>query len=134
MVVPVDRTYDCTVSRLESGVRSRPEVIVPSTQQEASKMVIRGSEVETKEGRRPYPLDGLEVQVKHFVVRLTTPGNPFKPHKHERTELWFLIDGEAVVSIDGQDHAVKKGDLVTIEPWVEHGLHSDTKATWICMG
>ena len=97
-------------------------------------MVIRGSEIETKDGRRPYPLDGLEVLVKHFVVRVTTPSNPFKPHKHEQPELWFLIDGEAVVGIDGRDHTVKSGDLVTIEPWMEHGLRSESQATWICLG
>jgi len=97
-------------------------------------MVIKGSEIEATSGRRPYPLDGLEVLVKHFVVRVTTPDNPFKPHRHEQTELWYLTDGAAIVSLDGTDQGVEAGDLVTILPWMEHGLRTESQATWICLG
>ena len=97
-------------------------------------MIIKGSEIEAKNGRTPYPLSGLEVQVKHFVVRVTGPANPFKPHTHEQPELWYVTDGKAIVHLDGQDHLVGPGDLIAIESQVEHGLRTENKATWICLG
>jgi quercetin dioxygenase-like cupin family protein len=97
-------------------------------------MLIRGNEIELKNGRRPYPLANLVVPVKHFVVRVTTPDNPFKPHKHEQPELWYIQDGAAMVSLDGIDNIVESGDLIVIKPWVEHGLRTEQEATWICLG
>jgi quercetin dioxygenase-like cupin family protein len=97
-------------------------------------MIIRGNEIQAENGRKPYSLGGLKVKVHHFVTRVTTPDNPFKPHKHEKPELWYVIDGKALVSLDGQDQVVQKEDLIVIEPWVEHGLRTQTRATWICLG
>jgi mannose-6-phosphate isomerase-like protein (cupin superfamily) len=97
-------------------------------------MIVRASDTETEDGRKPYPLEGLKVEVGHFVVRVTTPDNPFRPHKHERPELWFIIDGQAVVTLDGKDDAVTARDLIAIEPWVEHGLYAEHRAEWICLG
>jgi quercetin dioxygenase-like cupin family protein len=43
-------------------------------------------------------------------------------HYHKRgTELYYLLEGEGVVVLDGVDHAVKKGSLVHIPPGVVHG-------------
>jgi mannose-6-phosphate isomerase-like protein (cupin superfamily) len=97
-------------------------------------MMIKGKEIVAKNGRRPYPLDGRQLLIEHFVVRITTPDNPFKAHKHERAELWFIIDGQALVSLDGHEHAVAGGDLIVIDPQVEHGLRTENQTTWICLG
>jgi len=97
-------------------------------------MIIKGNDIPRKGGRRPYPLDGREIVMRHFVTRVTTPENPFAPHKHAQSELWYVIEGEAVVTIDGVDHPVESGDLIVLDPWVEHGLHTDSEVTWICLG
>lgn len=97
-------------------------------------MILKGSELPEKNGRKPYELEGREVLVKHFVIRVTTPENPFKPHKHEQAELWYVIDGQALVSLDGQEQAVQGGDLIVIDSQVEHGLRTGSQATWICLG
>ena len=97
-------------------------------------MIVRSSEIETKDGRKPYPLAGQEIVTKHFVIRETTPDTPFRPHKHEQLELWFIMEGEAIVSLDGVDHTVNQGDLIVLETYVEHGLRVEQAATWICLG
>ncbi|NLS76621.1 MAG: cupin domain-containing protein [Chloroflexi bacterium] len=97
-------------------------------------MILRARDIPTVNGRRPYPLDGREILAKHFVVRETTPTNPFGPHKHEQPELWFIISGEAVVKLGDQETTVEPGDLIVIDPWEEHGLSASSRATWICLG
>ncbi|MBN2451955.1 MAG: cupin domain-containing protein [Lentisphaeria bacterium] len=97
-------------------------------------MLLRASELEAKEGRRAYDLGGRNLTVGHFVTRVTAPETPFGPHRHEQPELWFLLAGEAIVSLDGVDHAVGPHDLIVIDPWIEHGLRTTTGATWICLG
>ncbi|MEZ5399708.1 MAG: cupin domain-containing protein [Bryobacteraceae bacterium] len=43
-------------------------------------------------------------------------------HYHKRsTELYYVLDGEGSVSLDGEDHPVAKGSLVHIPPGVVHG-------------
>lgn len=45
-----------------------------------------------------------------------------KLHYHKRsTELYYVLDGEGVVFLDGQEHEVRKGSLVHIPPCVVHG-------------
>lgn len=97
-------------------------------------MILRAADIEAVAGRRPYDLGGREISVGHFVTRVTTPDTPFGPHRHEQRELWFILEGTAVVSLDGVENTVSPHDLVVIDPEVEHGLRSDSRVTWICLG
>lgn len=43
-------------------------------------------------------------------------------HFHQRsTELYYVLEGEGVVSLDGVDQAVRPGSLIHIPPGVVHG-------------
>ena len=45
-----------------------------------------------------------------------------KPHYHRRsTELYYVLEGEGHVVLDGVEHPVQKGSLVHIPPGVVHG-------------
>jgi mannose-6-phosphate isomerase-like protein (cupin superfamily) len=45
-----------------------------------------------------------------------------KPHFHKRsTELYYVLDGEGSVHLDGEEHPVQKGSIVHIPPGVVHG-------------
>ena len=97
-------------------------------------MITRGSELEEKNGRKDYRLVSNEISGRHFAVWTTRPANPFGPHKHEQREIWFILEGQATVSIDGTESAVQGGDMIQLEPWVEHGLRTEGQVRWICMG
>jgi mannose-6-phosphate isomerase-like protein (cupin superfamily) len=104
-------------------------------QKEAVDMIIRGSELaEGKNGLKLYPLTSDEIAGQHFGTWVTTPETPFGPHRHEQRELWFIMEGRAVISLDGQELTVEVGDLIELPPWVEHGLRTDGQVRWICMG
>jgi mannose-6-phosphate isomerase-like protein (cupin superfamily) len=97
-------------------------------------VIISGQGDPVQPGRTVYPLEGFTVPTNHFVVRETRPDNPFPPHCHEEAELWYVIEGEAVVSLNGKEHSVVSGDLVRLDPWVEHGLSTSGFVRWICIG
>jgi mannose-6-phosphate isomerase-like protein (cupin superfamily) len=97
-------------------------------------MILRAAEIEEVGGRRPYDLGDRSISVDHFVTRVTTPDTPFGPHKHEQRELWFILEGRGVVLLDGVDHEAGPRDLVVIDPWVEHGLRTESQVLWICLG
>lgn len=43
-------------------------------------------------------------------------------HFHRKaTELYYVLEGEGSVILDGQEHAVRKGSIVHIPPGVVHG-------------
>lgn len=45
-----------------------------------------------------------------------------KAHYHQRsTELYYVLEGEGSVTLDGIEHPVTKGSLVHIPPGVVHG-------------
>ena len=45
-----------------------------------------------------------------------------RQHYHRRaTELYYVLEGEGVVLLDGVEHPVRKGSLVHIPPGVVHG-------------
>lgn len=97
-------------------------------------MILRASEIEAPEGRRPYDLEGRDIRLGHFVTRVTTPHTPFGPHAHAERELWFILEGQAIVSLEGVEHTLGPRDMAVIDPWVKHGLRTDSEATWICLG
>lgn len=97
-------------------------------------MIIRGSELETTNGRKDYGIGRHQDKIPHFVERVTTPDNSFQPHKHDGLEFWYIVEGEAIVSLDGQESVARPGDLVILKPWIEHGLRTESKTRWLCFG
>ncbi|MBI2946438.1 MAG: cupin domain-containing protein [Verrucomicrobia bacterium] len=45
-----------------------------------------------------------------------------REHYHKRsTELYYVLEGEGTVTLDGVEHAVRRGSIVHIPPGVVHG-------------
>ena len=43
-------------------------------------------------------------------------------HRHEPAEIYYVLTGEGVVTIDGEDHAVSAGSAVHIPGNSEHAI------------
>jgi len=44
-----------------------------------------------------------------------------KPHYHKRAiELYYVLEGEGTIRLEGQEHAIRKGSVVQIPPGVVH--------------
>ena len=45
-----------------------------------------------------------------------------REHYHKKaTQLYYVLEGEGVVVLDGEEHSVRQGSLVHIPPGVVHG-------------
>jgi mannose-6-phosphate isomerase-like protein (cupin superfamily) len=119
---------------LSSGKKDSSIKISTSHETDTIPVIIKGSSIEMIKGRKGYDLAGRKINTEHFAVRVTTPDNPFKPHKHEQSELWFIVKGNAKVKLDGIEYEVEENDLIILDPWVEHGLSTTSQVTWICLG
>jgi mannose-6-phosphate isomerase-like protein (cupin superfamily) len=97
-------------------------------------MIIRSAQLPSADGRTSYPIADQQAILHHLSVRDTTPQNPFGPHKHERAEIWYIIEGEALVSVDGCEDKIGPGDVILLDPWTLHGLRTESRARWICLG
>ena len=96
-------------------------------------MIFKAKDMETKAGRTHYPVEDAQNCVKHFVRRVTTSDNPFGPHTHEDEEMWYILGGQGVVILEGEEIPVEAGDLIVLKSWKEHGIKSDSEVTWICL-
>lgn len=57
-----------------------------------------------------------------------------KPHYHKRsTELYYVLEGEGNVVLDGKVHPVQRGSLVHIPPGVVHGARGRMRVLVIGM-
>jgi mannose-6-phosphate isomerase-like protein (cupin superfamily) len=55
----------------------------------------------------------------------------FNPHSHpDCEECFFVIEGEALAVINGEDHPLKKGDFLVVEANEEHTFHNTASAVF----
>ncbi len=52
------------------------------------------------------------------------PGEWLARHRHTPPEVYFVVDGAAVVFLDGVEHVVRPGSSVFVPGDVEHGIHN----------
>jgi mannose-1-phosphate guanylyltransferase len=50
----------------------------------------------------------------------------YQYHKH-RKEVWTVISGKGTLYLDGNKTIVGKGDIITIETGIKHGLYANTE-------
>ena len=52
------------------------------------------------------------------------PGGWLARHRHDPAELYYVLEGEGTLRIDGTDHAVRAGTVASIPGGSEHGIRN----------
>jgi quercetin dioxygenase-like cupin family protein len=65
------------------------------------------------------PTDSLTAGVAEFE-----PGGALNLHRHAAAEIYFVLEGEGIVSIEGHDHAVTPGSIAFIPGGAPHGVRN----------
>jgi len=61
-------------------------------------------------------------------------GDAARKHFHIRaTELYYVLEGQGVVVLDGEEHPVRKSSLVHIPPGVVHGARGRMRVLVTCI-
>jgi quercetin dioxygenase-like cupin family protein len=66
------------------------------------------------------PSQGLTAGIVHLA-----PGDFLALHRHPPAEIYHVIEGSAVVSLDGVERRIGVGDTVYVAPNCEHGIRND---------
>ena len=64
---------------------------------------------------------------KKLLVLLPGQTNPEHSHKKKK-ETFFVLSGEAVITLNGETHTITKGNLINIPPNAKHSISSTTGA------
>jgi len=97
-------------------------------------MIVRTLDLKEINYRTDYHVQAFQDKLDHLVVRRTTPDNPFdnKPHAGER--YWFILEGQAFVTVGDESSEVTPRDLVYVPEWTASRLEADNECLWICLG
>ena len=67
-------------------------------------------------------LDTDYCKVKELVIK--TGGRPSYQFHHKRSEVWTIVQGEAVVTLDGEEKVYKTGEVVVVPVEVSHRIEN----------
>ena len=74
----------------------------------------------------------LDAQMIGFNVTIVPPGKrAFPYHAHRgNEEMFFILEGEGSIRIDGETHTIRKGDFISLPPGKDsaHQIVNDSKA------
>jgi quercetin dioxygenase-like cupin family protein len=57
------------------------------------------------------------------------PGDWLGLHRHTPAEVYYVVDGEGIVSLDGVEHSISAGTAVFIPGNAEHGIRNTASAS-----
>ncbi len=97
-------------------------------------MIVKRQDLVEINNRTDYGLQRFQNLLGHLVMRRTTPANPFINKAHAGARYWFILEGEATVTVGDEVATVGPGDLVYVPEWTENKLVSAGEARWICFG
>lgn len=63
--------------------------------------------------------------LRFFHDDVLPPGTSIGVHRHaDDEEYYYILSGHGVMTLDGQRHAVGRGDMTAVFPGGEHGLEN----------
>lgn len=79
--------------------------------------------------------DGSSDFVMDYIVTNTIGEDfPLMLQNHLNCEICICFDGEAIAGTDGNKTIIKKGSLMLVNPYANHGFSSSTKASFYIIG
>jgi mannose-6-phosphate isomerase-like protein (cupin superfamily) len=75
-------------------------------------------------------LDSYFIDIMHTnsfdvgILRLN-PGQKDTQAPHQADELYFVIEGEGFITIQGKDHEIRKGSCIFIPSKIKHYFHGN---------
>lgn len=95
-------------------------------------------DVDAKADAMHFLRDPLECEELGITVVDCDPGWEGKPHDHAdegHEEVYLLVEGEATVTVDGEDVSMAPGDAVRIDPDAERKIENgDAESTIVLAG
>ena len=73
---------------------------------------------------RRYPEGEIKPTLDHFHYNVATVETPISSGPHPFVEFWFIVKGEAVVTIGEETAKVSEGDLMVTPPGQKQALNA----------
>jgi mannose-6-phosphate isomerase-like protein (cupin superfamily) len=74
--------------------------------------------------RRLFPWDVARKEAFGAAWAVVRPGEETSPHGHDEEETFIFLAGTGVMSVDGQQFSVQRGDAVYLEPFSAHTVRN----------
>lgn len=78
--------------------------------------------------RTLFSADSFPSEALSGGIAYVPAGEQLKLHRHAPPEIYFILEGEPVVVIDGVEHACRAGNAVFIPGNAEHGIRNVGRA------
>jgi methionyl-tRNA synthetase len=77
--------------------------------------------------QRVYPAEGIAETPFNAFWNLVDAGKETKSHRHHEGETFLVMQGEGVMTGNGESHPVASGDVIFIPPFTEHTLANSSE-------
>ena len=71
----------------------------------------------------------VDRKMEAFFAEFPTQSKPSEPHRHEGAELIYVIKGQMVVNLDGDDIALNEGDAMYFDPTTPHSYRREGRSS-----
>lgn len=99
---------------------------------------IRYDEVDQVADAMHFLREPLDCEQLGLTVVDCPPGWEGKPHDHAdegEEEVYLLVEGEATITVDGEDVSLAAGDALRVAPGARRQIHNgDTESTFVVVG
>jgi quercetin dioxygenase-like cupin family protein len=74
-----------------------------------------------------YDAADFSTNLRFIIYSELQPGTSIGYHTHENNEeVYVILEGSGVMTIDGQTHEVRAGDVILNKPYGSHGLENNS--------
>ncbi len=74
--------------------------------------------------RRLFTRDDFKSSLFFFNESMLQPGSSYGDHSHSGEEVYYIVEGQGVMQVDGEEKEVGPGDAVLTQPGSHHSLHN----------